>query len=183
MTEPLYLRRIRNKKSSKKGSDVFLCLKKPVSLEKDFKKERRNIFFWNQAYEALCKIENPSRKQIRGKRKLERKLFGKARTPVFSDRIESKRKRIPKKYSVYIKSSHWEKRKNQLFQKFGRTCVICGSCERISVHHLRYDNSEFGIEKDKDLVIICWKHHEQFHQLYGVKKNSHKDFVSFKKTF
>lgn len=205
--ESIRLRKLRSKKSSHKASDVFGCFhselvvpivgrpdveakqKTEYLIDKAVIKEKRKLIQleniakknnlndrYVQSYQALLKVQNPTPKQLKKLRKHARRLGLWIKQ---KDRSNSKRQRTPTKYDVYMNSPQWRNRKNLLFQKYGRTC-FCGSTKRISVHHLRYENSEFGVEKDEDLAIVCWKCHEEFHKLYGVKQDSHSDFTRFK---
>ena len=89
------------------------------------------------------------------------------------------KKRIPKKYNIYIKSEFWKKRRNKYFKDFGRKCFICGSVKYIQIHHLEYDNNYYGIEKDEMLVNLCRECHEQFHSIYGTKRKMYDEFNEF----
>lgn len=81
--------------------------------------------------------------------------------------------RVPKQYKVYIKSQHWQNRKNRYYQANGRRCAVCNSAHFIDLHHRVYGN--YGSERDEDLVPLCKKHHEAFHQRYGVRGNMKTD--------
>lgn len=83
-------------------------------------------------------------------------------------------------YDVYIKGPLWKDRKQLLFLEKGKQCIICKSVRCISVHHLFYNQNEYGKEKSKDLVILCWEHHKMFHDMYGVTKDSREQFEKFK---
>lgn len=85
--------------------------------------------------------------------------------------------RIPKRYTTYIKTHWWEKRKNEYYRLFTKRCCVCGSYKYISLHHLKYKN--YGDEENKDLVPMCAYHHELFHELYGVKSDMHAEMQEF----
>ena len=53
----------------------------------------------------------------------------------------------------------------------------CGSSKYINLHHLVY--KEFGYEADKNLKPLCRKCHEEFHSIYGVKKDLYKETIQF----
>jgi len=88
-----------------------------------------------------------------------------------------KKDRCPRTYKAYIKSKFWEERKNKFYQNVGRICAVCGSTNQMSVHHLKYGS--FGKERDEDLVALCWSCHEEFHTIYGVTRDCHKEFADF----
>lgn len=147
------------------------------------KKARRvvKIFKINEELVKLSAIQTPNKGQRRRLRKIKRRLGllpKKVRKP--RDLKISKRKRKPSKYDTYMKGPLWTMRKNKLFQSFPKICSICSSVSHITVHHLRYESSEFGNERDKDLAILCWKCHTDFHKKYGVTKDCHKEFTEFK---
>lgn len=104
---------------------------------------------------------------------------------VVKKKVKKKRKprlyknRVPTKYSVYIKSKYFKKRRNQYFKKFGKKCMCCGKTYHIQIHHLVYNNYEFGFEKDEDLSALCVVCHSKFHEIYGVKKDMKAEFNSF----
>lgn len=85
--------------------------------------------------------------------------------------------RIPKKYAIYIKSKHWEKRKNQYYKIHRKICQACNSKTYIDLHHLLYGN--FGNEKDEHLTALCRECHEEYHTIYGVKGNMIDDTNKF----
>lgn len=71
-------------------------------------------------------------------------------------------------YSAYMKSLGWSKRKAAYFQTHDRSCIVCGTSERIHLHHLSYDR--LGCETDDDLRPLCEKHHaaaHENHRLFG----------------
>jgi len=194
-----YLDKIRNKKVSNKVSDVFGCLTNEIKEEKkelvvkpqiildkftlgQFKslntqwkngKLRKSKGFLKLAHfykiqgltipeEVLkyCKIKKP---KLRGKHK---KLSKKAR-----------KDRVPKKYKIYIESHHWEDRKNKYYQTHEKRCKKCLSYNHVSLHHIVYGN--YGRELDQDLAPLCENCHRDFHNKYGVEKNSHNSFMEF----
>lgn len=44
------------------------------------------------------------------------------------------------------------------------TCAICGTTERVVVHHLRYRGKRGHSEKPGDLMTLCEYHHDQLHR-------------------
>lgn len=118
----------------------------------------------SEAYKSTISSIKPSVFRKKTKKKIKNRLY---------------KKRVPKKYSVYIKSIHFEKRKNRYYKKFGKKCMCCGSTEYVQLHHVVYNNFEFGFEKDEDLSALCIQCHKDFHDTYGVKKDMKKDFNDF----
>lgn len=131
---------------------------------------KHNYIFQSVNKDNLPKIENKGTKRITIK---ERRVKNKKR------KQERKYNRIPKKYSVYIKSKWWKIRRNRYFQDYGKKCFICGSFKWVVLHHLEYKQSVYGNEPDEMLVQLCKDHHEEFHAFYGVKQKMYNEFDEF----
>lgn len=94
-------------------------------------------------------------------------------------RKERKQKRIPTKYKLYIKSKFWDARKNKFWKKFGKKCVACSDTLYVQLHHTYYKSCNNGREPDEQLVALCVNCHNEFHTIYGTKKNMEKETVEF----
>ena len=73
--------------------------------------------------------------------------------------------------------------KNSVIRRDDFKCVICESDENLVVHHL----NSYHWDKDNRLnpdnaVVLCYDCHRDFHQKYGQKFNTKKQFEEFKKT-
>jgi 5-methylcytosine-specific restriction endonuclease McrA len=75
-----------------------------------------------------------------------------------------------KDYNSYISSKKWAKRRRRYYACNPNTCKVCGSREEITLHHLTYER--LGKELDADLMPLCWKHHQSFHDLIGGSKKN-----------
>jgi hypothetical protein len=156
---------------------IFNCLK-DKEIEKEPEKVKRiskKQELRNEELAKLLEIKAPNVKEKRRISKLMRLLKRKVRR--FND--NSQRARIPRKYYVYIQSHWWTSRKNSYFRTHGRKCAKCNCSKYVELHHLFYDSSQFGYENDSDLAPLCDLCHKDFHQQFGVKKNSHVDFRLF----
>lgn len=76
----------------------------------------------------------------------------------------------------YYRSEHWKKVRSQAFEYYGRKCAICGTTQRLQVHHLIYKRngrSVLGREDiQKDLVVLCKKHHPKgYYSLRTIKRD------------
>ena len=69
------------------------------------------------------------------------------------------------RYKVYIKSGAWRKRRELYYKTHEKRCVICKGDYQIGLHHKSY--GRLGKEKDKDLVTLCWKCHQSYHEKHG----------------
>jgi 5-methylcytosine-specific restriction endonuclease McrA len=65
-------------------------------------------------------------------------------------------------YTKHINSERWERRRLRAIDEVGGACQMCGSTDRIQVHHLNYDN--LGNEKPEDLLVVCRQCHRKVHQ-------------------
>lgn len=80
-------------------------------------------------------------------------------------------------YKEYLKTEHWKEVRIKKYKKKKRSCAICGSFEKLEVHHLTYNN--IGNEKGEDLRVLCHRCHELAHKLKPVLRK--KDRLSEKK--
>jgi hypothetical protein len=68
-------------------------------------------------------------------------------------------------FASYSTSKRWKvKRKVYLETHPGACCFICGSRERLSLHHTTYER--LGKEHFKDLVPLCDVHHKVTHKVH-----------------
>lgn len=79
-------------------------------------------------------------------------------------------------YKVYIKSKAWKSKKQSHFSKYGKECVICGATS-VQVHHTNYKN--VGNEGAEDLVVLCGKHHSEFHKSVKTKRDMFQETNTF----
>lgn len=75
-------------------------------------------------------------------------------------RIEEYR-RMP--YREYLRTSHWRATRSGALIRAGNRCQLCGSVDRLEVHHRDY--SRLGAERDSDLIVLCRPHHHVHHLL------------------
>ncbi len=61
-------------------------------------------------------------------------------------------------------SDTWAEIKEDIFERDAYRCRVCGSTERLSVHHIiprKYKYMvNFDIDSVPNLVTLCWGHHE-----------------------
>lgn len=65
------------------------------------------------------------------------------------------------KYSDYLQSGHWRKRRQRAIERAGGHCMVCRNGRKIEVHHNSY--MHLWDEHDDDLAVLCDKCHEIFH--------------------
>lgn len=60
------------------------------------------------------------------------------------------------------------------------SCTICASNERIVAHHLNgYRNNPEQRTDINNGVILCLKHHSDFHKVYGNRNNTREQFIEY----
>lgn len=64
-------------------------------------------------------------------------------------------------YRDYLKTPHWKATRQRALERADRRCQLCGSSERLEVHHNTYANR--GNEHDSDVIVLCDPCHEAFH--------------------
>lgn len=92
------------------------------------------------------------------KRKESKKKFSKAKK-LKNKRLENHKR----KYYKYLKSKEWTDIKIDLYQTRGKKCEVCGSINRIEVHHVHYKN--VFKEEPEDLILLCKNCHKKEHNI------------------
>ena len=77
-------------------------------------------------------------------------------------------------YSDCLNKPQWEQKRSRILARDGYKCVICGSTQRLCIHHKQYHTTPNG-EKympwcydDKYLVTLCASCHSIGHTKYKV---------------
>lgn len=113
----------------------------------------------------------------------ERANYGKSEDEVskFKEYIESQKKYYENEleiqrnlktmpYQDYLKTSHWQERRQRHLQSAGYRCQICNSNDDIlDVHHRTYERR--GSELFTDLIVLCRDCHNLFHKSQKIKKD------------
>ena len=89
-------------------------------------------------------------------------------------------------YPEYLQSPEWQRKREDCFASYGKMCAVCGSTQKLEVHHLTYDN--IGDEKPYELIPLCHACHERMTKAiaevdeiaYSFLRSS--DFLELKKT-
>lgn len=65
-------------------------------------------------------------------------------------------------YLEYLKSEHWHSVRDKAIDRAGGLCMLCNSNDGgLHVHHRTYER--LGEEEEMDVIVLCAKHHAQFH--------------------
>lgn len=75
-----------------------------------------------------------------------------------------------KTYSYLLRRQEWINKRNYILTKYGRTCSKCGCAINLNVHHLFYITDALPWEYPDDaFLVLCEKHHKEWHDNYIVK--------------
>jgi len=67
---------------------------------------------------------------------------------------------MPDDYTTYLRSAHWLTMRRVALDRAGHRCQVCGTVERLEVHHNTYDPYHEAIY---DLVVLCVECHARYH--------------------
>ncbi len=63
---------------------------------------------------------------------------------------------------LYLQSAHWKRVREKTLELNRHSCQICGSSERLEVHHITYVN--LYRETSEDLACLCHECHDAVHK-------------------
>lgn len=61
----------------------------------------------------------------------------------------------------YLLSSKWQEKRRSILMRAGYKCELCGSTDRLDVHHLTYERVRY--ERPDDLQALCRSCHDRQH--------------------
>lgn len=65
-------------------------------------------------------------------------------------------------YQEYLDSDEWHLKRNQILERDNNECVLCGSKEKLNIHHITYER--LGYENNEDLITLCEDCHREMHK-------------------
>jgi len=65
-------------------------------------------------------------------------------------------------YREYLLTAEWQARRKEALRRAGYRCQTCAEPGKMHVHHRTYVNR--GAERPSDLIVLCFKCHELFHE-------------------
>lgn len=69
-----------------------------------------------------------------------------------------------KQHKKELASPKWKKKREEVFERYGKQCVECGSTKNIQVHHLIYRKGHHLWEYNvNELIPLCKKCHQKIH--------------------
>lgn len=66
-------------------------------------------------------------------------------------------------YAEYLKTDHWQVVRGAALERAGHACQLCNATDDLHVHHRTYERR--GQELPSDVIVLCKRCHEQFHQV------------------
>lgn len=70
------------------------------------------------------------------------------------------------KYSAYLQSNHWKRKRSKSLSRAKYRCQLCNSDQDLNVHHRTYKN--LGKEDYSDLTVLCTMCHEKHHDILPI---------------
>lgn len=78
-------------------------------------------------------------------------------------------------YKTYLQSDHWQTIRKIVLERDHYHCMLCGSKENLNVHHNCYQR--VGCERLDDLITLCEKCHNNFHNGKDIYQNKYPPVV------
>jgi len=80
-----------------------------------------------------------------------------------------KKNDLPKKtYAEFLKSNYWKRVRKKVLKRDNYKCYICGSEDRLNVHHGTYAHYRMEHKHLSDLVTLCESCHKKEHGLIPI---------------
>lgn len=76
------------------------------------------------------------------------------------------------KYPEYLKTAHFLNLKKKTLKRWGNKCALCSSPKDLHIHHNCYVWFE---EKETDVIPLCGKCHDKFHDIEIHPLGKHKN--------
>ena len=132
------------------------------------KEENENLKGYNSylldRFNEVCKLKNKLNSKL--------SILLNAFNEIKEDDVVVKDDDTPKKKVSDEKKQHvkelaspkWKKKREEVFERYGKQCVECGSTKNIQVHHLIYRKGHHLWEYNVDeLIPLCKKCHQTIH--------------------
>lgn len=72
-------------------------------------------------------------------------------------------------YRKYLFTQEWRSKRQRVLARAGNRCQVCNSAQQpLNIHHRTYERR--GREKLGDLLVLCRRCHETFHQKLRLSK-------------
>ena len=73
-------------------------------------------------------------------------------------------------YSECLKHPLWRIKRSRILARDKYKCVKCGCIKYLHVHHLKYSGTYPWEAKNKDLITLCKRCHEDAHKIKNGRK-------------
>jgi hypothetical protein len=95
--------------------------------------------------------------------------------------LEAKRHALAKElsalsYDEYLQTPYWRELRLKVLNRDGHCCRLCRSTDQLEVHHNTYERR--GMEELDDLVTLCKKCHQNFHDNRSIKPKANGELQS-----
>lgn len=84
-------------------------------------------------------------------------------THIVENGIEDKRGKYNIDYYAYLQTEHWKLVRKTKIQSVDGKCQLCGSKDRLEVHHNSYEHLGKEEQYMNDLIVLCHDCHSKFH--------------------
>lgn len=117
----------------------------------------------------ILRLEEKINKLCDENRKLKSKLdilFNAFNTVRSQDQenVQNNKSNEKSKHDNELLSPQWRKKREEVFERYGKQCVECGKTNNIQVHHLVYRKGRHIWEYDVDeLIPLCKECHQKIH--------------------
>ena len=134
----------------------------------DLKKENENLKGYNcyllNRFNEVCKLND----KLNSKLSILLNAFNEIKEDdvvVKEDDTPNKKVSDDKKqHAKELASPKWKKKREEVFERYGKQCVECGSTKNIQVHHLIYRKGHHLWEYNvNELIPLCKKCHQKIH--------------------
>lgn len=68
-------------------------------------------------------------------------------------------------YKDYLQTPYWKATSELAKRKAKYKCQLCNNNDKLNVHHRNYDNKGKEINNLNDLIVLCEKCHQKFHNI------------------
>ena len=134
----------------------------------DLKKKNENLKGYNcyllNRFNEVCKLND----KLNSKLSILLNAFNEIKEDdVVVKNDDTLKKKVSDEKKQHVKelaSPKWKKKREEVFERYGKQCVECGSTKNIQVHHLIYRKGHHLWEYNVDeLIPLCKKCHQKIH--------------------
>jgi len=69
-------------------------------------------------------------------------------------------------YAKYLSHPLWQEKRDEVFKRYGKRCIKCGTTKEIAVHHKTYSDGKMPWEyPNENFIVLCEKCHSATHSI------------------